>query len=134
VFYLLTKIPKNFLWSQALLRQSTTHESVTAYPREELLRDWEYFVQPRPGPATAENGALSEMRQDPDGRVTELEDEVARLKSQLARAKGINDVMWETLMQSMTAQEKEMAAPDRVPDSHEDTTDGRERKRGKSKA
>ena len=65
--------------------------------------------------------------------MTELEDEVARLKSQLARAKGINDVMWETLMQNMTAQEKEMAAPDPVPDSHEDTTDGRERKRGKTK-
>jgi pre-rRNA-processing protein IPI3 len=105
-----------------------THESVTAYPREELLRDWEYFVQPRPA---AENDALPAAR--PDGRLAELEDEVARLKSQLARAKGINDVMWETLMQSVAAQGKEMSAPDQAPDSHEDT-DGRERKRGKTKA
>jgi len=67
--------------------------------------------------------------------MAELEDEVARLKSQLARAKGMNDVMWETLMQSVAEQGKEMAAPDQIPaaDSHEDTN-GRERKRGKTKA
>jgi hypothetical protein len=47
------------------------------------------------------------LRHGPDGRVTELEDEVARLKSQLARAKGINDVMWETLTQTAAAQGKE---------------------------
>ena len=70
----------------------------------------------------------------PDGRASELEDEVVRLKAQLARAKGINDVMWETLMQSVAAQGKEvMAAPDQIPDSHEDTNE-RERKRGKTKA
>ena len=69
----------------------------------------------------------------PDGRTAELEDEVARLKTQLARAKGINDVMWETLMQSVAAQGKEMPAPDQIPDSHEDT-DGRRRKRGKARA
>ena len=66
--------------------------------------------------------------------MVELEDEVTRLKSQLVRAKGINDVMWETLMQSVAAQGKEIAAPDQIPaDSHEDTN-GRERKRGKTKA
>jgi pre-rRNA-processing protein IPI3 len=131
VFNLLTKTKKNFP-SRTLLRQGTTHESVAAYPREELLRDWEYFVQPRPA-AASENGATpAETR--PDGRMAELEDEVARLKSQLARAKGMNDVMWETLMQSVAAQGKEMAAPDHIPaDSHEDTN-GRERKRGKTKA
>jgi len=66
--------------------------------------------------------------------VTELEDEVFRLKSQLARAKGINDVMWETLAQTVAAQEKELAAPSQVPDSCEDAAEGRERKRGKAKA
>jgi len=115
-----------------ILRQGTTHESVTAYPREELLRDWELFAQPRPA---SENDALPAAR--PDGRVTELEDEVARLKTQLARAKGINDVMWETLMRSVEAQGKEMetaAAPGQIPDSHEDKEDGGGRKRGKTKA
>lgn len=114
------------------LRQGTTHESVTAYPREELIRDWEYFVQPR-HPESDGGGTLLPAAR-PDARTSELEDEVARLKEQLARAKGINDVMWETLMQSVAAQGKEvMAAPDEIPNSHEDT-DGRERKRGKTKA
>ena len=65
----------------------------------------------------------------------ELEDEVARLKTQLARAKGINDVMWETFMQNVEAQGKdsEMSAPGQIPDSHEDTN-GRGRKRGRTKA
>jgi len=89
-------------------------------------------VQPRP---PAENDGTLPAAARPDGRTSsELEDEVARLKAQLARAKGINDVMWETLMQSVAAQGKEViAAPDQIPDSHEDT-DGRERKRGKTKA
>lgn len=109
------------------------HESVTSYPREELLRDWEYFVQPR-NPAESDGGGTLLPAARPDARTSELEDEVARLKEQLARAKGINDVMWETLMQSVAAQGKEvMAAPDEIPNSHEDT-DGRERKRGKTKA
>ena len=69
-----------------------------------------------------------------DGRVTELEGEVARLKSQLARAKGVNDVMWETLTQTVAAQGRELGAPEQAPDSHEDAADGRERKRGKTKA
>lgn len=109
--------------------RNSTHESVTTYSREELLRDWEFFVKPTP---TVENDALSAPPLD--GRVTELEDEVARLKSQLARAKGINDVMWETLTQTAAAQGKELAAPDQVPESHEDAADERERKRGKTKA
>lgn len=123
------------------LRQATTHDdSVTAYPREELLRDWEFFVRPpRSGHAVAaagheNDGLLTAERLD--GHTTELEDEVARLKTQLARAKGINDVMWETFMQNVSAQGKkdpEMPAPGQIPDSHQETN-GRERKRGKAKA
>ncbi|KAH9000358.1 WD40 repeat-like protein [Lactarius akahatsu] len=112
--------------------RNSTHESVTTYSREELLRDWEFFVKPRLTTPTVENDALSAPPLD--GRVTELADEVARLKSQLARAKGINDVMWETLTQTAAAQGKELAAPDQAHDSHEDAADERERKRGKTKA
>jgi pre-rRNA-processing protein IPI3 len=118
------------LSAQALLRQLTTHESVTAYSREELLRDWEFFIQPRP--TATENDAVPAAQ--PDGRMEQLEDDVERLKTQLARAKGINDVMWETLMQSVAAQGKEMPAPGEIPDSHEENTDERGRKRGKTKA
>jgi len=118
------------------LRQATTHDSVTAYPHEELLRDWEFFARPpRSGHAAGhEDDALTAARLD--GRTTELEDEVARLKTQLARAKGINDVMWETFMQNVETQGKdsEMPAPGQIPDSHEDTDGrGRGRKRGKTK-
>ena len=124
-----------------LLLQATTHDSVTAYPREELLRDWELFVQPPPRSGHAaghdENDDAALIAARLDGRTTELEDEVARLKTQLARAKGINDVMWETFMQNTAAQRKdsEMPAPGQVlADSHEGTdADGRGRKRGKTK-
>ena len=85
----------------------------------------------RPRPAADGGDALRAVQAD--GRVTGLEEEVARLKTQLARAKGINDVMWETLVQNMAAQGKELAAPDHVPDSQEDA-EVRERKRGKTKA
>jgi pre-rRNA-processing protein IPI3 len=34
-------------------------------------------------------------------RVTELEEEVARLRAQLGRAKGINDTMWETVVKRL---------------------------------
>ncbi|KAI9459038.1 WD40 repeat-like protein [Russula earlei] len=108
--------------------KGTTHESVTAYPRDELLCDWELFTQPRPA---AENDAPPAAQ--PAEYVVELEEEVARLKTQLARAKGINDVMWETLIQNVSAQGKEMAAPD-LPESREGDIDGRGRKRGKTKA
>jgi pre-rRNA-processing protein IPI3 len=119
---------------QALLRQATTHESVTAYSRQELLRDWEHFaVHPPDGPAVENDAVVAAARLD-GRRTSELEDEVARLKSQLARAKGINDVMWETLMQNVPAQGKDMmAASEPIPDSHEDTA-GRARKRGRTKA
>jgi pre-rRNA-processing protein IPI3 len=137
-------IPSSAVLFFLLLRQATTRDSVTAYPREELLRDWEFFVQPPPrsghhdaaGHDVNGDAALTAARLD--GRTTELEDEVARLKTQLARAKGINDVMWETFVQNMAAQGKdsEMPALGQIPaDLHEDTdTDGRGRKRGKTKA
>lgn len=125
-------------------QKATTHDSVTAYPRSELLRDWKFFVQqpPRSGHAAAghenENDALLTAARL-DGRTMELEDEVARLKTQLARAKGINDVMWETFMQNVEAQGKDSETPAPAPgqittESHEDADGrGRGRKRGKTK-
>jgi len=128
-YVLSSRTDETFRQALSFLRQGTTHDSVTAYPRDELLRDWEHFVQPKPKPAAEHPLPAAQL----DGGTTELEDEVARLKTQLARAKGINDVMWETLTQSMAAQGKEMPASGQIPDSHEDT-DGRGRKRGKTKA
>ena len=46
-----------------------------------------------------------------DSRVNELENEVARLKEQLGKAKGINDVMWDTVVQRLAAEGKEKKSP-----------------------
>ncbi|KAI0272527.1 WD40-repeat-containing domain protein [Gloeopeniophorella convolvens] len=104
--------------------QKNTHESVTDYSRGELLRDWESFVQPG---SAVESGAPPAAQLQ--GRVAELEDEVARLKTQLARAKGVNDVMWETVVQNVVAQGREKTSGETS-----ESADGRERKRGKTKA
>ena len=42
-------------------------------------------------------------------RVSELESEVARLREQLGKAKGINDTMWETVVQRVVAESREKA-------------------------
>ena len=56
----------------------------------------------KPSTAGAEaNGASLQSR------VTELESEVARLKEQLGKAKGINDTMWESVVQRLVAEGKE---------------------------
>lgn len=58
------------------------------------MRDHAFFVSP----ATLSTPA----GQDPiflQSKVQELENEVMRLREQLGAAKGVNDVMWETVVQ-----------------------------------
>ncbi|TFY58203.1 hypothetical protein EVG20_g8242 [Dentipellis fragilis] len=93
-------------------------EDLLAYSTEELLRDHAYFVQP----ATNEAIPAASLQ----SRVTELEDEVAKLKSQLERAKGVNDVMWDTVVQKVMAQTKEKGGEATAEDG------GRARKRGRT--
>lgn len=73
------------------------------YSTEELLRDHAFFVRPEEvsssGPAA--NGANGSV---PAARVAELESEVQYLREQLAKAKGINDTMWETIVQRAVAE------------------------------
>ena len=70
------------------------------YPMDELLRDHATFVQPA-GSGQQPSGVSLQTR------VTELESEVARLREQLGKAKGINDTMWETVVQRMVAESRE---------------------------
>ena len=42
--------------------------------------------------------------EDPEARADRLEVEVAKLKEMLDKAKGINDAMWENLVQQTAAQ------------------------------
>lgn len=67
------------------------------------------------------------------GRVTSLEAEVAHLREQLGKAKGVNDVMWETVVQKVIplAQGKEKSRP--ASANHEDDGDSdRKKKRGRN--
>jgi len=89
------------------------------YSQEELLRDYSFFVQP----AEAESSGMS-LR----SRVTELESEVVKLRDQLGKAKGVNDMMWETVVQKLVPQgskEKERAGVELAEEST------RRRKRGR---
>lgn len=65
-------------------------------------------------------------------RVTELESEVARLREQLGKAKGINDVMWETVVQRLIAEGKEEDANAMEQDMVEGGGGGRRRKRNRT--
>ena len=58
-----------------------------------MIKDHAFFVKPAGSGPEATGVSLQ-------SRVTELESEVARLKEQLGKAKGINDVMWETVVPS----------------------------------
>jgi pre-rRNA-processing protein IPI3 len=61
-------------------------------------------------------------------KVNELETEVARLREQLGKAKGLNDVMWETVVQKVVGQGKD------ADKQGAGTEDERRRKRGRTDA
>lgn len=58
---------------------------------DELLRDHASFARP----GMTSGGAPLQSRVD------ELEGEVARLREQLGRAKGVNDAMWEVVVRKV---------------------------------
>jgi len=81
-----------------------THNAVyktPEYSTEELLRDHTFFVQP----FASTKGADS----DPTklkAKITELESEVETLREQLGKAKGVNDAMWDAVVQRLVSQVK----------------------------
>ncbi|KAI0766912.1 WD40 repeat-like protein [Trametes elegans] len=86
--------------SLLLPHNSTPTGSFFSYGREELIRDHAFFVQPAAAGAEAAGVSLQT-------RVSELESEVTRLREQLGKAKGINDVMWESVVQRLVAEGRE---------------------------
>ncbi|EMD38945.1 hypothetical protein CERSUDRAFT_112651 [Gelatoporia subvermispora B] len=98
------------------------------YSRAELLQDHAFFVQPEGSDKAATGVSLQ-------SRVAELEGEVAKLREQLGKAKGINDVMWDTVVQRLVAEAK-----DKEKGQDKKTSDGdvemeenmRRRKRGRT--
>ncbi|KAJ8582204.1 hypothetical protein M405DRAFT_831075 [Rhizopogon salebrosus TDB-379] len=83
------------------------------YPEAQFQRDHAFLVQP---------GAIG-ASETSSARVAELEAEIQSLREQLGKAKGIDDVMWETVVQKVMAQERQKAG---VEDDGE-----RPRKKGK---
>ncbi|RDX54287.1 WD40 repeat-like protein [Lentinus brumalis] len=86
--------------SLILPQVETTTSSFVSYSREEMIRDHAFFVKPTGASSEASGVSLQ-------SRVTELESELAGLKEQLGKAKGINDVMWETVVQRLVAEGKD---------------------------
>jgi len=89
------------------------------YNEKELLRDYSFFVQS----TTSESSGMSLQ-----SRVTELESEVAKLRDQLGKAKGVNDVMWETIVQQIVPQSGK--AREQIGNEFEEEST-RRRKRGR---
>ncbi|KAF9480515.1 WD40 repeat-like protein [Pholiota conissans] len=96
----------------------------SSYSTEELLRDHAFFVDP----------VISTKEGQPNpialnSKVVELESELEQLRDQLSKAKGVNDAMWDTVVQRLITKVKdqELATPE------EDDSDGgeRSRKRGR---
>ena len=70
-----------------------------------MLRDHASFIQPKSsGDNPASDGIPSPAQQ---ARLVELESEVQHLRGQLAKAKGINDVMWEEVVRSRMSEKLE---------------------------
>ncbi|KAI0331448.1 WD40 repeat-like protein [Cubamyces sp. BRFM 1775] len=118
--------------SLMLPQHSTPPGTFFSYSREELIKDHAFFVQPSAAGPEAAGVSLQT-------RVSELEGEVSRLREQLNKAKGINDVMWESVVQRIVAEGKEKGqekgrengvAGDQDADAQ--TESGRRRKRNRT--
>ena len=72
------------------LNYDQTYEDNTIYTLSEILRDHATL--------TGVNGSNQPSTLATQERVSELEAEVQRLKTQLSKAKGINDAMWEAVV------------------------------------
>ncbi|OSD03072.1 WD40 repeat-like protein [Trametes coccinea BRFM310] len=114
--------------SLILPHNSTPVGTFFSYSREELIKDHAFFVQPSAvGPEAAGVSLQS--------RVSELEGEVTRLREQLGKAKGINDVMWETVVQRMVSEGKESEKKQGSTEQDSETQaegGGRRRKRNRT--
>lgn len=94
-----------------------------SYPTDELLRDQAFFLRSKNTSDPSSNDA-SILRT----RITELENEIQQVKAQLGKAKGINDAMWDNVVQRIILNDEVSQSNGEVgEDDHE-----RKRKRGKT--
>lgn len=96
---------------------------------EELTRDHAVFVKPA-DPSSQNSGVSLQVR------VNELENEVAKLRQQLGKAKSINDTMWDTMVRRLIAEGKAEAAQEKDSERGGDGGDADDnesrRKRGRT--
>lgn len=94
----------------------------------EFLQDHAFFVQT---PTTTTTGGATVSLQS---RVTSLEAEVSHLREQLGKAKGVNDVMWETVVQKVIplAQGKEKKSHASTSANTDIDDSDRRKKRGRA--
>ncbi|KAI8985548.1 WD40 repeat-like protein [Trametes punicea] len=114
--------------SLMLPHHSTPAGTFFSYSREELIKDHAFFVQPSAAGPEAAGVSLQ-------SRLSELESEVTRLREQLGKAKGINDVMWETIVQRIVSEGKGRGQGKGQEDTDamvQEADDGRRRKRNRT--
>ncbi|KAK0202802.1 WD40 repeat-like protein [Desarmillaria ectypa] len=105
--------------------RNAEHKDETAfYPLSSLLRDQESFTKP-----LASCNGVDQDATSLSSRVTTLEAEVVHLREQLGKAKGLNDTMWETVVQRIIGQTKAKSTSGDVTPSAESD---RPRKRGRT--
>ncbi|KAK0238850.1 WD40 repeat-like protein [Armillaria nabsnona] len=95
------------------------------YPLSSLLRDQEFLIKP----LTSRNGEGDQDAASLSSRVTTLEAEIVHLREQLGKAKGLNDTMWDTVVQRVIGQTKAKSTSGDVTSSAESD---RPRKRGRT--
>ena len=74
-------------------------DEMSSYALEELQRDHAFFLQSSTYPSAPGLGDMSLQ-----SKVANLEVEVERLKKQLGKAKSVNDIMWDTIVQRAAGQ------------------------------
>ncbi|CCL99676.1 uncharacterized protein FIBRA_01697 [Fibroporia radiculosa] len=103
-------------------RDPADTEVFFSYPADELNHDHAFFVR-----SETDKGSVGVSLQS---RVVELESEVSKLREQLGKAKGINDVMWEKVVKQMVEEGKQKTPEQEMGDPEADDS-GRRRKRGR---
>ncbi|PPR03196.1 hypothetical protein CVT26_008044 [Gymnopilus dilepis] len=94
------------------------------YDEAEFLQDYNFFFQPQAS-SQGTNTDPSTLK----SQVSALEAEVESLRQQLSKAKGINDAMWDTVVNRLVSQEKDAEQPSKEPEE----SDQAERRRKRSR-
>ncbi|KAJ2934043.1 hypothetical protein H1R20_g3054, partial [Candolleomyces eurysporus] len=97
------------------------------YESEDFLKEHAFFVQPV---STNNSSSSATNTASLQSRVQDLEYEVEQLRVQLGKAKGVNDAMWDTVVQRFVDQGRSNGGTSSEAEDPEDSK--RNRKRGRT--